>query len=219
MKKKTSWPVVFIRQRFKLLVAFFPTLVIGAELFFLYQAIWHPEPLWLALVCLHPYLTPLIAFRLHGLFFKIKEGPSYFGIDYYSPWLTAHRLQIVFAVFPVLERVLTVVPGLFSLWLRAWGSKIGRGVLWLPGVEITDRSHLVIGDDVFVGNKVYFSPHVVRDAGEKKFLLYYKRITVGSGSFVGAGSRLGPGAVIPPQSRVPLLTDVYVNQTWEEPAK
>lgn len=207
--------VVFVRQRFKLLVAFFPALVIGAELYLVYRALHEPSALWLALVCLHPYLTPLLCFRAHNLVFPLREGGSYFGIDYYSPWLTAHRLQIIYAVFPVLERVLTVVPGLFSLWLRAWGSRVGRGVLWLPGVEITDRSHLDIGDNVFIGNKVYLSPHIVRDAGDKRFLLFYRRITIGSGSFIGAGSRFGPGAMVPAGSRVPILSDLYLNQRFQ----
>jgi hypothetical protein len=102
------------------------------------------------------------------------------------------------------------VPGLFSLWLRAWGSTVGRAVYWTPGLEIADRSLLRIGDRVVFGHRVGLYAHLVAPK-HGRLVLYVKRITIGSDVFVGAGTRMGPGVRIDDGVTVPVLSDLYPN--------
>jgi len=157
------------------------------------------------------YLFPLLSFRLMGVFYPIKEGKSDLSKDKYSPWWGGHQIQLLFYVVPSFEALLRVIPGAFSLWLRLWGSKVGKGIYWTPNVEIDDRSMVEIGNHVLFGHKVELVSHVV---GGKKgvFSLYSKNIIIGDGAFIGAGSRLGPGAEIDSGCFLPVLSDIYIDE-------
>jgi hypothetical protein len=157
------------------------------------------------------YLVPVAAFRAHQALWPLPEGRSRLDAPSYSPWWGGHQFQVVYSAFPALEAALRVVPGLYSAWLRLWGSRIGRNVYWTPLVEVTDRSLLEIGDGVVFGHRVACYAHLVkrRDAG---LVLYVRRIRVGHGVLLGAGSRLGPGARIDDGTVLPLLTDVGVGR-------
>ena len=61
---------------------------------------------------------------------------------------SARRL---FLRFPVLEEILRLVPGLYSLWLRAWGSRIGKLTYWAPQTSYSIAGCLDIGDHVVFG--------------------------------------------------------------------
>ena len=50
----------------------------------------------------------------------------------YAPWWGMHQIQVLYIAIPQLEAVLRLVPGLYSQWLRLWGSKVGRRVYWTP---------------------------------------------------------------------------------------
>ncbi|MEE2959765.1 MAG: DapH/DapD/GlmU-related protein [Myxococcota bacterium] len=97
--------------------------------------------------------------------------------------------------------------------MRAWGSQVGDKVFWATLVKVTDRGHIDIGDNVFFGNEVYLSPHVVRKKGEMR-ILYLKTIKVGANSFIGAGCQMGPGVVIEENSGVPVLSALFLNQRF-----
>lgn len=157
------------------------------------------------------YLFPLACFRFMGLFYPIKEGKSDLAKDKYSPWWGGHQIQLLFYVVPQFEAFLRVIPGAFSLWLRLWGSKVGKGVYWTPNVEIDDRSMVEIGNHALFGHKVELVSHVV---GGKKgvFSLYSKNIVIGDGAFVGAGSRLGPGSEVEAGCFLPVLSDLYIDE-------
>ncbi|MDO9182372.1 MAG: hypothetical protein Q7U04_08175, partial [Bacteriovorax sp.] len=116
-----------------------------------------------------------------------------------------------YILFPVLERVLLTFPGAYSFWLRLWGSKIGAKVYWSPTIEVVDRTHLHIGNNVFMGSKIHFCSHVVRPNDDRLFL-YVKKIEIGDNVFIGAGSRFGPGSKVAKGVMVPLLTDLKVNE-------
>jgi acetyltransferase-like isoleucine patch superfamily enzyme len=166
----------------------------------------------LALGLLIPYLVPLLLFRIICAIYPMKIGPSFFGEDVFSPWVSSYRIQQIYLMFPVLERALFFIPGLYCFWLRLWGSKIGKNVNFIPGVEVVDRGHLNIGNNVFVGNKCYFSPHVVQ-VRKGRFFLYYKGVTVGDNCFLGAFSTFGPGTVIADGSSIPSGSYYTVNKS------
>jgi hypothetical protein len=148
---------------------------------------------------------PVLLFRIHEYFYPLNEGMSQLDTGTYSPWWGTHQLQMLYNSFPLLEAVLRFVPGLYSVWLRLWGSEIGHQVYWTPLVEIIDRSLLKVGDKVIFGHKSACCGHVIWYI-EGKLMLYVKKTTIGREVLVGAGSCLGPGVEIADGSHLPLLT-------------
>ena len=142
------------------------------------------------------YVQPLLCFRIHEFFFPTREKATYLDGEGYNPWFGAHQIQLIYIAFPFLEVALRLVPGLFSLWLRLWGSKVGKSVYWTPHCLITDRQLLEIGSNALVGHKSYFFPHLIKPSKSGRLLLIVKRVRVGDRVFIGAGSRLAPGVEI-----------------------
>jgi len=156
------------------------------------------------------YMLPLAAFRIANRIRPLREGLSYLDAPAYSAWWGSHHLQRIFIAIPQLESILILIPGAFSLWLRLWGSRIGRRVHWTPRVEVVDRSFLVVGDDVVVGHKAEFFAHAIKPS-HGRLILYVRPIHIGARAFLGAGVRVGPGVRIEEDAFVPTLTDLYVN--------
>jgi hypothetical protein len=159
------------------------------------------------------YLFPLCMFRLMRIFFPIEEGVSHLDGKRFSPWWGAHQMQGIYNAFPQIEIPLRLIPGVFSWWLRLWGSNVGKSVYWTPRVEITDRNLLQIGDRVVFGHKVECYSHVIKPHNGH-IILYVKKVLIGNDVFIGAGTRIGPGVKIPSGSTIPLLSVLSVNQTF-----
>jgi acetyltransferase-like isoleucine patch superfamily enzyme len=157
------------------------------------------------------YGFPLLIYRLHQWRFPIVEGINYLVGKEYNPWWGSHQIQTIYLVLPVLERILQTIPGLFSAWLRLWGSAVGRNVYWVPQVEIADRGLLKIGNNVVFGYQVRLFSHVVKPR-KGNLMLYVKSITIGDNVFIGVGSNLGPGVVVEDGAFVAARTDLYPNQ-------
>jgi hypothetical protein len=160
------------------------------------------------------YALPLVAFRLLHRWRPLREGRSRLDAPVYSPWWASHQCQALFIALPQLESLLQIMPGGFSLWLRLWGSRVGRGVHWTPRVEIADRGLLEIGDRVIVGHKVEMYAHAIRPT-RAGLVLHVRRIVIGHDVFVGAGSRIGPGVSVADGVHVPLLSDLYPHRRVE----
>jgi hypothetical protein len=141
------------------------------------------------------YLVPVLAFRIHNALWPVVEGDVSLSSATYAPWYGAHQFQVLYIALPQLEALLRLVPGLYSAWLRLWGSRVGRGVYWTPLVEILDRNLLDIGDGALFGHRCGMSGHIIRPVrGEMRAILH--RVTIGRGAFVGGGVYVGPGAVV-----------------------
>ena len=195
-------------------ISFYPTLILSLTAATIFWLAYRPSPVQPVVLILILYLLPPITLRLHELFFPLREGASKLSDPKYSHWWGAHQIQLIYIALPQLEALLRLVPGLYSAWLRLWGSRVGRGVYWTPNVEITDRSRLEIGDRVVFGHKCKLLGHAIKPKGDE-VILYLRRIKIGNDAFIGAGSRIGPGAVIGDGAYLPVLTDVYVNQAIE----
>jgi acetyltransferase-like isoleucine patch superfamily enzyme len=163
------------------------------------------------------YALPLVTFRTLDRWRPLREGRARLDAPVYSPWWASHQCQALFIAVPQLEGVLQLVPGCFSLWLRLWGSRIGRAVYWTPRVEIADRSLLEVGDRVVVGHKVEIYAHSIRPT-RAGLVLHVRRIVIGRDVFVGAGTRIGPGVRIADGVHVPLLSDLYPHSRLEPSA-
>ncbi|MGH6610150.1 MAG: acyltransferase, partial [Burkholderiaceae bacterium] len=176
---------------FGLFPALWVIAVVASVVWWVLSPAWTRALLLIAIV----YVLPVACFRLHQLVWPLSEGKSFLNAPGYAPWWGAHQFQVMYTALPALEAVLRLIPGVFSAWLRLWGSRVGSGVYWTPRVEITDRSLIEIGNNVIVGHRAAFYPHVVQKRGDW-LVLYVRRISIGDGALIGAGSRLGPGASI-----------------------
>jgi acetyltransferase-like isoleucine patch superfamily enzyme len=157
------------------------------------------------------YAFPLLTYRLHQWRYPIVEGIHYLMGKDYNPWWGSHQIQTIYIVLPVLEKILQVIPGAFSAWLRLWGAEVGANVYWVPQVEIADRGLLKIGNNVVFGYQVRLFSHVVKPR-KGNLMLYVKSIEVGNNVFIGVGSNIGPGVVLANNVFVQAKTDLYPNQ-------
>jgi hypothetical protein len=148
------------------------------------------------------YGFPLLCFRLHQWIWPVQEGISPLIGTHYVPWYGSHQIQLIYIAFPAIEALLRLIPGVFSLWLRAWGSRVGRAVYWTPTVEILDRSLLVIGDQAVFGHRCGMSSHIITPR-DGNLSLYIAKVSIGHSAFVGGGSYLGPGVLIEDGALVP----------------
>jgi len=161
-------------------------------------------PLWRALGALGVlYLMPAVVARCILLVAPFRSTTTRIGSPEFIRWWALLNLQVLFCRFPALEEALRVVPNLYTLWLRLWGSKIGSLVYWAPGTLILDRSFLDIGGDVLFGAGVRLNPHVMarNERGELELLLAPVRIgrgaVVGGYSLLTAGTEILPGEITP----------------------
>lgn len=167
--------------------------------------VWWRFVLWTLLV----YLPPPLLHRLHDYFAGPPGGTRDLSSPRYDPWWGRHQLQLLYIAVPTLESLLRLVPGLYSAWLRLWGSRIGRGVHWTPTVRIADRATLDVGNGVVFGHAVELYGHAI-----KKTTLFEAGVHIGDGAFIGGGSRLGPGSRVDAAAFVPVLTILSVRERF-----
>jgi hypothetical protein len=196
-----------------ILLAFFPALVMLMALISFLSICSCPNPFNVALLLFSLYVFPVLIYRIHHHFYPIQEGISYLCGKEYSPWWGSHQIQVIYITFPFLEAALRLIPGVFSLWLRLWGSKVGKNVYWTPQLEIADRGLLEIGDRVVFGYGVAISSHVIKPR-KNDLMLYVKKIRIGNDVFLGAKSGFGPGVTIENGNFVPVLSQIYPNKIF-----
>ena len=146
-----------------------------------------PMP-WLAPIAL--YIVPLVPGRLLRESLRRCPAALSLGSPEFLRWWACFQCQGLFHRFPVFEELLRLIPGCYSLWLRLWGSRIGRFTYWAPGTVILDRGFLDVGDGVVLGAGVRINPHVI----EGDLLLAPVRI--GDRAMVGGYSLLTAGTEI-----------------------
>ncbi len=197
------------------LISLFPMLYLVLIIFWFQKMFLQAQVYDFAMLLALIYLLPLGLHRIHLRFFPLPDGAWDISARKYNPWWGSHMLQLPFIAIPWLESLLHFVPGLFSLWLRAWGSQIGRGVYWTPRVEILDRGLIVVGDKVLFGHLTAMSSHMVAEI-EGRPMLVIKRIHIGSKALIGADTQFGPGAVIAERTKVKPKTRLYWRGDWSE---
>jgi hypothetical protein len=200
---------------FKRLQHFFPLIFFSLMLYLFAQFVLTKCLIYFVLFCIAPYLLPLIIQRIVLGIYPLKEGGNYIGLaeKSFSPWLFSLRVQQIYLVFPQLERLLFFLPGLYSAWLRAWGSQIGKSVFWTPGTVVNDRGLMEVGDFVIFGHNTYISSHLLR-VKNGQFFVYVRKIKIGSYTFIGAFTKMGPGTKISSGSQIQAMSNFSVNQKF-----
>lgn len=161
-------------------------------------------PVWVAFLApIALYLLPPLACGLARLVRRMPDGRFAIGSPEFLTWWFFAQWQVVFNRLPFLEELLRLAPGVYSMWLRVWGARVGSLVYWSPGVVVLDRPCLDVGDrTVFaVGSRV--NPHMIVPDEEGSLGLAVSRVKVGSNVLIGgysllsAGARVGDGEMLP----------------------
>lgn len=139
-------------------------------------------------------LPPLLAQISRKIMPITKNKIDLYSREYFSWWFQ-FNLQVIYIRLPFIEELIRIVPGLYSIWLRLWGSKIGKLIYWAPGLRVLDRSYLNIGDNVMFGADVRLNPHVILKEGDANILLL-EEIVIKKNVFIGGYSLLTSGIVI-----------------------
>jgi acetyltransferase-like isoleucine patch superfamily enzyme len=103
---------------------------------------------------------------------------------------------------------------LWTLYLRANGARLGRGV-FINSLAVNDHNLLEFDDHVVIGDDVHLSGHTVERGFVKTASVRLGRnCTIGLGSVVGIGVTAGPGCQVGALSLVPKYTQLDANTTY-----
>ena len=162
------------------------------------------------------YLVPPIVVRAALLVRPLPPGR--FGLNSWQFllwWFTA-QWQVIFNRLPVLEELIRLIPGFYSMWMRLWGARVGGLVYWSPGLVILDRPLVNVGSRVVFGVGVRVNPHVIApdDAGQMSLSL--APVTIGSDTLVGGYSFLPAGARVADGELVPGMRTLRMFSLWRD---
>jgi len=197
------------------ILSFFPAIIISLAVLSFLWVCFSPGIFSILTLLFSLYGLPLLVYRIHELFYPIKEGISYLGTKEYSPWWGSHQIQVIYIAFPALETLLRLIPGAFSIWLRLWGAKVGKSVYWTPQLEISDRGLIEIGDRVIFGHGVGIYSHIIKPR-KNDLMLYVKKVKIGTNVFLGAWNHVGPGVAVEDETYVPVATHLYPNKKFSK---
>ena len=155
------------------------------------------------------YLAPPLLARVVG----VREGTFGPGEGAFLRWWLSNQLQVLFNRLP-LEELLRIVPGLYSLWLRLWGARIGSLVYWSPRVLPLDRGLLRIGNRVVIGAGVRLAGHVLTRTPEGQLQLTVAPVTIGDETVIGGWALIAPGVSIGAAESVPPAIGIPPHTTW-----
>ncbi|MDA8018783.1 MAG: hypothetical protein MPN21_15185 [Thermoanaerobaculia bacterium] len=162
------------------------------------------------------YLAPPIVCRLVGLWIPVPDGTFETSSREFLHWWFHAQWQVVFNRFPALEEILRMVPGLYSQWLRLWGSEVGTLVYWSSGVTLLDRSCLNVGDRVIFGAGVVLSPHNLSPDAARRIKLLIAPIRIGSDTMIGGAAVLTPGFQVAAEELVPAFYRAMPFSRWRD---
>jgi len=187
-----------LTKRQRVFVLFLNTIPLLHGLAVVGTLIFPPFAWWIRLILAGAvlYLLPPLMVRMLLAIGRIHEGSIPLGSKDFFLWWISFQWQMIFCRFPALEELLRLIPGLYSLWLRLWGSHIGRFTFWAPGTLILDRPFLRIGDDVVLGAGVRLNAHVadLDEQGHRRLLL--AQLEIGDRCHIGGYSLLTAGTKI-----------------------
>lgn len=185
---------------------FFPLIHLGSSLYLLTTGHLLVAVIWL-------YFMPPLASRIVQFFYPIKFGATLIGkkMPTGNSWLIANNLQKSFDSLPILEGILKTIPGAYSFWLRCWGAKIGRSVLWTAECRLVDRPLITIGDRTLIGNMSYLAAHAIKKK-DGKYLLYCKPVHVGNDVVIAYRATLSPGCHVHDRALIEAGASLYPDQ-------
>lgn len=132
----------------------------------------------------------------------------------YKVWWFLTQCQLLFNRFGVLEELLRLVPGLYALWLNAWGARVSAKVYWGPGAAVVDRPSVRIGPGVVIGTRAVLSGHLAVKDARGAFRVTLAPVEIAEGALIGAYAGIGPGCRIAAGEEVPAAAFLRPFTQW-----
>lgn len=161
------------------------------------------------------YILPPILNRIIFALLKIREGTFPAKSKEFFAWFLSYQFQTIFLRFPFLEEVIRMVPRLYSVWLRLWGSKIGTAVTWSPGVLVLDRGLVEVGDYTLFGYGSRLASHFFVSKPDGEFELVLGVPKIGRRVILGGESGVAPGAIVGDYEMLPATFDLAPFYMWK----
>ena len=161
------------------------------------------------------YLLPPLAARVAMGLCGVPQGESLTQDSRaYKVWWFLTQLQVLFNRFLVFEEVLRIVPGLYALWLNAWGARVSAVVYWGAGAMVVDRQSVCVGRGVVIGMRAVISGHLASKDANGDFQVTLARVEIGDGVLIGANAGIAPGCTIASGEEVPAATFLRPYTQW-----
>lgn len=161
------------------------------------------------------YVLPPLMCRLAMAIFGRPEGEN-LGQDTraFRVWWFLTQWQLLFNRFSVFEEVLRLVPGLYALWLNAWGSSVSPVVYWGPGAMVVDRHAVRVGPGTVIGTRAVLSGHLAVKDPLGTFNVTLAPIEIGAAVLVGAYAGIAPGCTVAANEEVPAAAFLRPFTRW-----
>jgi len=161
------------------------------------------------------YILPPLAGRIAMALFGAPAGE---GLSQearaYKVWWFLTQLQVLFNRFGFLEELLRMVPGLYALWLNAWGARVSPVVYWGPGAVVADRQSVRVGPGAVVGTRAVLAGHLAVKDAHGAFRVTLAPVEIGAGVLIGAYAGIGPGCRVAAGEEVPAAAFLRPFTQW-----
>jgi hypothetical protein len=136
----------------------------------------------------------------------------------YRVWWALTQLQMPFNRIPLLEELLRLVPGVYSLWIWMWGGHLSSLAYVAPGVIITDRFAIVVERGAVLGMRSAYAGHMALRDKSGAWCVLVETPHVGAHALVGGDAGLGPGAHLLSGASLPYGRQLGPNAIWPRTA-
>jgi hypothetical protein len=161
------------------------------------------------------YLLPPLAGRAAmWLFGQPQNGSVTQDERAYKVWWFLAQLQVPFNRFPVFEELLRLAPGLYALWLSAWGGQASPVVYWGAGALVVDRQSVRVGRGAVIGLRAVLSGHLAIKDESGAFRVALGAVEIGESALIGAYAGIGPGCTVDAGEEVPAATFLRPFSRW-----
>jgi hypothetical protein len=161
------------------------------------------------------YILPPLAGRVAMTLFGAPEGEGLGqNARAFKVWWLLTQLQVLFNRFGFLEELLRMVPGLYALWLNAWGARVSPVVYWGPGAAVVDRQSVRIGPGAVIGTRAVLAGHLAVKDAQGAFRITLAPVEIGERALIGAHAGIGPGCRIAAGEEVPAAAFLRPFTQW-----
>lgn len=161
------------------------------------------------------YILPPLACRITIALFGMPEGE---GVNQearaYKIWWFLTQLQVLFNRFGFFEELLRLAPGLYALWLNAWGARVSPVVYWGPGAVVVDRQAARVARGAVIGTRAVLAGHLAFKDSSGGFRVTLAPVEIGEGALIGAYAGIGPGCRVAAGEEVPAAAFLRPFTQW-----
>jgi hypothetical protein len=161
------------------------------------------------------YVLPPLACRTAMALLGTPEGTD-LGQETraYKVWWFVTQCQVLFNRFDFFEELLRLVPGLYALWLNAWGARVSPVVYWGPGALVVDRPAVRVARGAVIGTRAVLAGHLAVKDESGNFRVTLAPVDIGAGALIGAYAGIGPGCTVAAGEAVPAGAFLRPHTQW-----